>query len=162
MTMRTARSITSGEYRIDFFMAPFSQELEPPENPGRFKVFLDSLEGFVVGGILAGDGVVVIASPAYLFSLASRLTQCGIDVPNAIQREQYLTLDAEETLAKFMINGWPDNVLFNNFVTDILRRAKAGGRRVRAFGEMVAVLWAQGNSGATVRLEHLWQRLCQE
>jgi len=33
---------------------------------------------------------------------------------------------------------------------------------VRAFGEMVAILWAQGNSGATVRLEHLWQDLCQE
>src|SRR5471032_1214067 len=36
-TMRTARSITSGEYRTDFFMvAPFSQMLEPPSNPGRF------------------------------------------------------------------------------------------------------------------------------
>ncbi|MTV41607.1 filamentous hemagglutinin family protein [Duganella radicis] len=35
--MRTARSITSGEYRTDFFMvAPFSQMLEPPSNPGRF------------------------------------------------------------------------------------------------------------------------------
>jgi hypothetical protein len=38
-TMRTARSITSGEYLIDFFMvAPFSQMLEPPSNPGRFSV----------------------------------------------------------------------------------------------------------------------------
>jgi hypothetical protein len=36
--MRTARSRTSGENLFDFFMAPFSQMLEPPQNPGRFKV----------------------------------------------------------------------------------------------------------------------------
>ena len=36
--MRTARSRTSGENFGDLFMAPSSQELEPPQNPGRFKV----------------------------------------------------------------------------------------------------------------------------
>lgn len=35
------------------------------------------------------------------------------------------------------------------------------GRRVRAFGEMVAVMWTRGQSGATVQLEHLWHRFCQ-
>ena len=31
---------------------------------------------------------------------------------------------------------------------------------MRAFGEMVAVMWGQGLSGATVRLEHLWHQFC--
>src|SRR5690606_40347718 len=36
-TIRTARSRSSGEYRVGvFFMAPSSQRLEPPEKPGRF------------------------------------------------------------------------------------------------------------------------------
>ena len=37
-TIRTARCRISGEYLFDVFfvMAPSSQELEPPENPGRF------------------------------------------------------------------------------------------------------------------------------
>jgi len=35
-TIRTARSRTSGEKRFDLLMAPFSQRLEPPQNPGRF------------------------------------------------------------------------------------------------------------------------------
>ena len=36
-TIRTARSHTSGENLFDFlFMAPSSQRLEPPQNPGRF------------------------------------------------------------------------------------------------------------------------------
>ena len=34
--MRTARSRTSGENFGDLFMAPSSQELEPPQFPGRF------------------------------------------------------------------------------------------------------------------------------
>jgi hypothetical protein len=37
LTMRTARSMTSGEYFGCFFIAPFSQRMEPPQNPGRFK-----------------------------------------------------------------------------------------------------------------------------
>ncbi len=37
-TKRTARSMTSGEYFSVFFMAPFSQVREPPQNPGRFIV----------------------------------------------------------------------------------------------------------------------------
>jgi len=36
--MRTARSRTSAENLFDLFIAPFSQELEPPPNPGRFNL----------------------------------------------------------------------------------------------------------------------------
>ena len=36
--MRTARSRTSGENLLDLFMAPSSQELGPPPNPGRFNL----------------------------------------------------------------------------------------------------------------------------
>ncbi len=37
-TSRTARSRTSGEYLVDLFITPSSQEMESPVNPGRFKV----------------------------------------------------------------------------------------------------------------------------
>ena len=37
-TIRTARSRTSGENFVDFLMAPSSQVLEPPQNPGRFSL----------------------------------------------------------------------------------------------------------------------------
>lgn len=125
-------------------------------------IFLDSLEGFVAGGIVAGDGVVVIITPPHLLALNQRLKQRGINVASALRTDQYLALDAETILSEFMINGWPDELLFNELVTKLLTRAKGNGRRVRAFGEMVALLWAQGNNCATVRLEHLWHRLCNE
>lgn len=125
-------------------------------------IFLNSLEGFVAGGIVAGDGVVVIITPPHLLALNQRLKQRGINVASALRTNQYLALDAETILSEFMINGWPDEILFNELVKKLLTRAKGNGRRVRAFGEMVALLWAQGNNCATVRLEHLWHRLCNE
>ena len=60
------------------------------------------------------------------------------------------------------MNGWPDDYLFDQVVTDLLKRAGRGGRRVRAFGEMVALLWSLGHNAATIRLEHLWHKLCAE
>lgn len=126
------------------------------------EVFLDALEGFIAGGIQAGDGVVVIATPLHLASLNARLSARNIDVAGALENDQYIALDAAETLTKFMVMGWPDEDFFRALVSDILKRAKGDNRRVRAFGEMVALLWARGNTGATVHLEHLWHRLCHE
>jgi hypothetical protein len=123
-------------------------------------IFLDTLEGFVGGGIRSGDGVIVIAMPANLRALEERLTVQGIDLDAARSQDQYISLDAEETLAKFIFKGWPDDDLFTHVVTDLITRARGNGRRVRAFGEMVAILWARGDQAATVRLEHLWQGMC--
>jgi hypothetical protein len=125
-------------------------------------VFLDTLEGFVAGGLRAGEGVVVIATSDHLRALNDRLRANGVDVDLPSLRDQYIALDAERVLPMFVLNGWPDDYLFEQIVTSVLSRAGRGGRRVRAFGEMVALLWKQGHNGATVRLEHLWNKMCQE
>ena len=122
--------------------------------------FIDALVGFVGGGLTSGEAVVVIATPEHRAALRDRLRDEGIDLAVAIAKDQYIALDAEATLAKFMVNGWPDDARFNYAINDILDRARGTGRRVRAFGEMVAILWGQGHNGATVRLEHLWNELC--
>jgi hypothetical protein len=44
----------------------------------------------------------------------------------------------------------------------LVTRARAEGRPVRAFGEMVALLWARGQTAATLRLEHLWHGQCRQ
>ena len=108
-----------------------------------------------------GDAAIVIATPAHRRELDRRLIEMGLDVAAARSSDQFISLDAEETLARFLVNGWPDEDFFAAVVDDLLGRARRDGRNVRAFGEMVAVMWAKGFQGATVRLEHLWQHLCQ-
>lgn len=124
--------------------------------------FLNLLEGFVAGGIAVGDCVIVIAQAKNRSALAERLASHGYDVEALMAKDQYIALDAEETLAQFMVDDWPDYHLFMNTISAVFQRAHQQQRQVRAFGEMVAVLWAQGKSGATVMLEYLWNTFSEK
>jgi hypothetical protein len=62
-----------------------------------------------------------------------------------------------------MINGWPNELRFNQVVGSVVRRAaQAGCGRIVAFGEMVAVLVEEGRYAAAIRLEELWNELSQQ
>ena len=123
------------------------------------KYFFDTLEGFVGCGFLSGDSVVIIATSSHIALLNERLRKQGFDLEAMKATDQYITIDANEVLSKFLVNDWPDEKLFNELVTQIISRAKKNDRKVRAFGEMVALLWEQGLNGATVHLENLWHEL---
>lgn len=71
-------------------------------------------------------------------------------------------MDAAEALDRFMVDGYPDERLFAETITSVINAAQQGGQRVRAFGEMVALLWASGERDATVRLEQMWNTVCHE
>jgi hypothetical protein len=123
--------------------------------------FLNSLEGFVGSGILAGESVIVIATDKNLQSLNKRLLQQGFNLNKLISDDQYLMLNAEELLENFMEGESPNEIRFTKLITGILSRAKKNGRKARAFGEMVAILSAKGNSKGTLELENLWNKFLE-
>ncbi len=123
-------------------------------------LFLESLERFVVGGLRKGESVIVIATSEHRKTLEERLEAYGT-LASARRENHYISLDAAETLSRFMVDGWPDATRFRQLIDELLLRAGANERRIRAFGEMVALMWAQGHNGATVRLEHLWHEVCE-
>lgn len=143
----------------------FWGEIAPCEHMAQFYeddgVLLDTLAGFVSGGLKAGESAIVLATSEHLSALEQRLEESGVDVANAKLHDRYITEIAEEALSRFMVNQWPDDQRFADFVTGLISRAQANARRVRAFGELVALLWARGDVGATVRLEFLWHQLCR-
>lgn len=139
-------------------IAPCDHILQIYEND---EDFADTLQGFVSSGLSKGDSVIIIATTEHLRSLNLRLRAEGFDLFALTLHDQYVPLNAEETLSQFMVNGWPDENLFYHLVTNLLVRTRKKDRQVRAFGEMVAVLWSQGYSGATVHLEDLWSRFCE-
>jgi hypothetical protein len=143
----------------------FWGEIAPYEHIAQFYehegVLLDTLVGFIGGGLKAGESAIVIATTEHLKVLEERLAASSVDVATARSRDQYITLVAEEALAMFMVKQWPDDKLFSDLVTELIERARVKGRRVRAFGEMVALLWARGDEAATIRLEYLWHQICQ-
>lgn len=123
------------------------------------KVFLNSLEGFAGSAFIAGESVIVIATAEHLRALEKLLKAHDFDINALIADRQYIPLNAVETLAKFMVDGKPDEFLFEQLATRLLEDARKNNRKVRAFGEMVALLWAEGNYEATIQLEHLWNKM---
>jgi PAS domain S-box-containing protein len=108
---------------------------------------------------------VVIATKAHRDELCQRLNARGFNVAGAIGQGRYVALDAPETLARFMREGRPDAALFAAVVGSVLGRARGTvesmSSRWVAFGEMVALLWAEGKREAALRLEQLWDDLAQ-
>ncbi len=125
------------------------------------KFLLNSLDGFIGGGLKQGDACIVIATEAHRAELEAGLrSQQGLDVDGARASGLYVSLDAEETLSQFMVDGMPDLARFFESMTSIVAQASAGGQRtVRIFGEMVMLLWAEGQYEAALRLEGLWNDL---
>jgi PAS domain S-box-containing protein len=125
---------------------------------------LDEVSGFIGEGLQAGQAGLVIATQPHLEGLERRLkaSDASSDRDTAWGSDRYVALDAAETLAKFMVDGWPDERLFMDVVGSVIRQAaQDGSRPVRAFGEMVALLWAEGRHEASIRLEELWNDLAQ-
>ena len=124
------------------------------------ETFLNNLEGFVVNGLITGQSVLTFATSGHLQTLERRLKQRGLDIIDLAHRDQYIPMDAQETLSRFMVNGWPNEERFYQLIHRLVTRARKNGRRVRAFGEMVALLWSGGNTAATAQLEQLWNKYC--
>ena len=120
---------------------------------------LDTLAGFIAEGLKVGDACIVVARGAHRESLDARLRTRGLDPEAARLRGQLFTLDAAETLSRLMSGGAPEPARFEEVVGGLVARAASGPRRVRIFGEMVALLWAEGNPDAALRLEALWNNL---
>jgi hypothetical protein len=125
------------------------------------EIFVNTLAGFVGNGINAGDCCIVIATRAHLHALNRRLVDCGVRVDTLVDDKRYIPLDAEETLSEFMVNNWPDEERFMKMISGLIADCHRTNRRIRAFGEMVAILWEKGLNGATVQLEHLWNKFCE-
>jgi hypothetical protein len=64
-------------------------------------------------------------------------------------------------LGAFMVDGMPDPTLFRSTVGDMIERLCAGRIPcpMRAYGEMVDLLWQEGNSDGAIKLEILWNQL---
>jgi hypothetical protein len=124
---------------------------------------VELLSRFVGASLVTGDSAIVVATARHRQALAERLHSRGFDLKVPEHQRRYIPLDAATALSKFMRGGLPDQTLFNELVAPIVedaRDAARGGRgRIAAFGEMVALLWAEGNIEAALQIEELWNRL---
>ena len=116
---------------------------------------------FILEGHATADPALVISTAAHHLDLVKELRRRELDV-DRLQNEGALVLaDADELLRQFMRDGMPAPRLFRKTIVPLIEKACAGRKNctVRAYGEMVDVLWRQGNTVAAVKLETLWNEL---
>jgi MEDS: MEthanogen/methylotroph, DcmR Sensory domain len=140
---------------------------DPTASPTHIVVFyedesllLDILTQSIYDALQAGNSAMVIATHAHHDGLFHRLGDRGAVFHTAILENRLFLLDAAETLVRFMVDDQPDPNLFEkimgNYVELLVAAARGKGRQVFTFGEMVSVLWQQGQHAAAVRIEQLW------
>jgi DcmR-like sensory protein len=116
---------------------------------------------FLSEGLVLEQPAIVIATPAHRFAIQQYLSARLVDCAQARRDGDLIMLDAEETLGQFMTGDQPDQELFEKNVGVIIRQVLDGRGEtvIRAYGEMVDVLWNEGRTEAALVLEGLWNRL---
>jgi hypothetical protein len=115
---------------------------------------------FIAEGLALEHPALVIATQPHVDAIVKNLTDANIDVERLRKNGEVLLLDARQTLTTFMVDARPDPDFFKASATRALEQlARGRAKTIRAYGEMVDVLWKDGMSAAAIKLEMLWNRL---
>jgi PAS domain S-box-containing protein len=124
---------------------------------------IEELTRLIGTALIGGDSAIVVATKAHRDALASELKARDLNISRAAAEGRYVALDAAKTLQQITIGQMPDPDLFSGLIGGRIVRANAASKtdlpRTVIFGEMVALLWAEGKYDAAIRLEELWNTL---
>jgi len=126
---------------------------------------LDDLGEFIGTALSEGCSAVVVCTKRHHEGLLAKLHARNVDLPSVISQGRYQYFEASEFLSRIQSEGRLDRLRFLDQAGAVVGRASAASRtenhRVVVFGEMVALLWAQGNSEVAIDLEKAWNSLAQ-
>jgi len=146
--------------------------LQRPYHGGHFVQLYEADDGalarnvgrYLWEGLRRGDGVLVIATPEHRELFSGHLESSGADVRALLVSRQLVILDAQATLAEILDAGQPEWRRFERTVRVAMRQVHPleGAEGLRAYGEMVGILWKARQFAAAIRLEQLWNRLLEQ
>ena len=126
--------------------------------------FSHAVSHFTIHGLLKNESIIIVATKPHWQNIAGRLQEKGFDVEELRRVGQLTLLDADETLPKFLVRDMPDGKTFKGIARHTIEKARANGRyaNVRWWGEMVNVLYVNGNGRGSTRLEELFDEVAHE
>ena len=119
---------------------------------------------FIAAGLAAGEPAILIATPGHTTAIEACLRGTALDVEALKRRGDLIALDARKMLATFMADGLPNAAAFRQHVGGVITQAGRGREQstIRAYGEMVDLLWKDGLTAAAIQVEGLWNQLARE
>lgn len=121
-----------------------------------------SVAAFLGRALLDGDAAAILATADHRRQLTTALEAEGLHVHRLVAEGRLILVDAASTLTSVLHEGRPDRDRLRRVVCDLVEPLSADGRRVRVYGEMVSLLWADGAVDAAIELEAHWDALAVE
>ena len=118
------------------------------------------LTRYIKEGLLNNEGIIVIARPSLRKTVLSKLDALGFDNQTVKNQGQVRFFDAEFLLSSILIDGTIEEQAFRNLIGIPVQVAQSKFGKVRAFGEMVDILWQRNLQDMAIQLEDLWEDLC--
>lgn len=126
-------------------------------------VLVDNMVRYFAEGLKRGDNAIVISTRERSQQLSDGLLASGINVDAAVRSSRILWYDAHQTLSRILVDGHPSEARFEAIVASAVREALAtSAGSLRAYGDMVGLLWQQKQFPAAIRLEQLWHKFTKE
>ncbi len=115
-------------------------------------------------GLRHGGGVLAITTDEHKQQFTDYLQSLGADTQKLTKNHQLVFRDARELLSKIIVRGQPRWDRFDVAVRAAVREVRPleNCTDLRAYGEMVGILWNARQYAAAVRLEQLWNKLLEE
>jgi hypothetical protein len=124
------------------------------------KRLIDSVAHYLGEGLRRGDGLLVIATAERSHAITRQLADDAAYQP-AVQQGRLAVFDAEILLSQVLTDGRPNRIRFEHMLGQALRLvgARSSSGRIKAYDEMVGLLWAAHQTTAAIRLEEYWNQL---
>ena len=114
----------------------------------------EAVTEYLSAGLRLGEAALVIARPENRHRFAQALERRHVLPSPALHM-----LDAQATLASFMVDGMPQWTAFRRACGGAIAEMRLSYPTVRAYGEMVDILWQRGERHAAIRVEEFWNEL---
>lgn len=147
-TARATPPPVAGDHTVQFYLDDAS--------------LTESVSRHLGAALSAGNAALVAATPDHTETIERNLAT-ALDLGRARSEGRFVCLDAAATLAACQRDGNPDPASFREVVGGAVERAMTAtarpAPRVAVFGELVALLTAEGKHDQAITLEHLWNEL---
>ncbi|HXN65687.1 MAG TPA: PAS domain S-box protein [Candidatus Acidoferrales bacterium] len=126
---------------------------------------LQTLSKTIAAALVSGGAGICVATRRHRDELVGHLEDRGLNTGRLIRQGRLLLADAAETLSRIVVDGAPDRARFMEVVGEFIRRARSAANetnpKIAVFGEMVALLCADGKPEQAIQVEQFWNELAQ-
>jgi CheY-like chemotaxis protein len=115
---------------------------------------------FIGEGLVVNQPGILVATPSTRAAVLEQLVAMALDPKSRIEQGDLVMLDADEVLSRIMVDDMPNTARFEDTINPIVSGSAGRSMRpVRVYGEMVGLLWKNGNEAAAESLEIQWNQL---